>query len=386
MSRQYIINSKSDRKTNNKNVKLFSELLGYSDIQLNGTRPWDIIVKNDALYQRVLSQGSIGFGEAYMDEWWKCDAIDEFIFRIFREQIDLKDKINWKLVLSLIKAKLFNRQSIKRSFTVAEKHYNLDNTLFERMLDKRMVYSCGYWKNASNLEEAQKNKLQLICDKLQLKSGMRILDIGSGWGSFIKFASENYDVECVGITISKEQVKYTEKSCKGLNIDVRLLDYRELNEKFDRIVSVGMIEHVGPKNYRTYMKSVNRCLTDDGLFLLHTIGSKVSRNRTNPWIDKYIFPNGVLPSIKQLGEAIEGLFIIEDLHNFSADYDLTLMAWYNNFNSNWDILKLKYDERFYRMWEYYLLTCAGTFRARVNQLWQIVMSKNGILGGYTPVI
>jgi cyclopropane-fatty-acyl-phospholipid synthase len=254
------------------------------------------------------------------------------------------------------------------------------------MLDKRMNYSCAYWKNAGSLDEAQENKLELICKKLCLRSGMRILDIGCGWGAFGKSAAEKYGVRVVGITVSKEQVALGRDLCKGLPVEFRLQDYRDVNEKFDRIVSVGMIEHVGHKNYREYFRIACRNLEDDGLFLLHTIGEVQSVNKTDAWTHKYIFPNGMLPSIAQLAKSVEGLFVIEDLHNFGNDYDKTLMAWYNNFELNWDKLKNKYGDRFLRMWRYFLLSSAGAFRARnKNQLWQIVLSKNGVLGGYISI-
>jgi cyclopropane-fatty-acyl-phospholipid synthase len=250
------------------------------------------------------------------------------------------------------------------------------------MLDKQMAYSCGYWRDAGNLDEAQENKLDLICRKLGLQPGTKVLDIGCGWGSLAKYAAEKYKAEVVGITVSQEQVDLARKICGGLPVEIKLMDYRDIRGQFDRIVSVGMIEHVGYKNYRTFMEVTHRCLQGDGLFLLHTIGSNKSRTSVDPWINKYIFPNGMLPSIKQLGSAIEGLFVMEDWHNFSADYDKTLMAWDGRFEDSWEKLKSKYDEGFHRMWRYYLLSCAGSFRARKNQLWQIVLSKRGISGGY----
>jgi len=248
-----------------------------------------------------------------------------------------------------------------------------------------MNYSCGYWKDVDNLDDAQDAKLELSCKKLGLKPGMRVLDIGCGWAGFGKYAADKYGVEVVGVTVSKEQKKLAEKLCKGLPVEIRLQDYRELDEKFDRIISIGMIEHVGKKNYREYMKVSHRCLKENGLFLLHTIGSNISRFTGEPWLDKYIFPNGMLPSVKQLAKAVERLFVIEDVHNFGSYYDTTLMAWYDNFITHWDEIKNQYDERFYRMWSYYLLCCAGAFRARRNQLWQVVLSKDGVRGGYKSI-
>jgi cyclopropane-fatty-acyl-phospholipid synthase len=253
------------------------------------------------------------------------------------------------------------------------------------MLDKRMNYSCGYWIDADTLDKAQENKLELICRKLYLKPGMRVLDIGCGWSAFGKYAAEKYHVKVIGITVSREQAELGRKLCENLPVEIRLSDYRDLNEKFDRIVSIGMFEHVGYKNYKTFFKIANKCLNDDGLFLLHTIGNIKSEKTINPWVQKYIFPNGMLPSIAQVGKATENLFVMEDWHNFGTDYDKTLMAWYDNFIANWDKIKNKYSERFLKMWKYFLLSSAGSFRARYRQCWQIILSKNGQPGGYRSI-
>ncbi len=359
-----------------------SELLSHADICIDGNNPWDIKVHNANFYTRVLTDGALGAGESYMDKWWDCDQLDEFCSRVVKA--DLQDKIrsNRKLLSEILLLKIFNRQSRSHSFSNSQRHYDLGNDLFFNMLDKRLTYSCGYWKDSLSLDEAQENKLDLSCRKLYLKPGMKVLDIGCGWGSFAKFASENYSVKVTGITVSKEQAELGKKMCSELPVEIKLMDYRDLKDKFDRIVSIGMFEHVGSKNYRTFMQVVHNCLNDDGLFLLHTIGSNTSGTYNDPWFTKYIFPGSNLPSIMQIGKAIEGLFVFEDLHNFSADYDKTLMAWHHNFVRNWDNIKSKYDERFFRMWKYYLLSCAGSFRARKNQVWQIILSKKGVPEGY----
>lgn len=364
---------------------LVRKLLDFAGVEINGKQPWDIQVHDDRLFKRVISEAELGLGEAYMDGWWDAGKVDEFIFKILRADLQNKVRRNLKIVIQLAGFWLFNMQARSRAFIVGKRHYDLGNELFRNMLDKRMNYSCAYWKDAKNLDEAQENKLRLICEKLYLQPGMKVLDIGCGWGAFGKYAAEKYSVEVTGITVSQEQVALGKELCRGLPVEFRLQDYREMNEKFDRIVSVGMIEHVGYKNYREYFKVAARCMKEDGLFLLHTIGNATSVRSTDPWTHKYIFPNGMLPSVAQLGKAIEGFFIMEDWHNFGADYDKTLMAWYDNFTHNWDSLKEKYGNRFYRMWEYFLLSCAGSFRARSNQLWQIVLSKNGLLGGYRSV-
>ena len=372
--------------SSNRYEKTAKEILSLAGIEIKGNNPWDIQVYNKDFYRRALSEAELGIGESYMDGWWDCEKIDELIYRVVKSRLDEKVKRKFSIIFDLFLAKIFNTQPKRKAFVIGERHYDLGNELFQNMLDRRMNYSCAYWKNATTLDQAQENKLELICKKLYLRSGMKVLDIGCGWGAFGKYAAEKYNVSTVGITVSKEQFKLGKELCNGLPVKIKFQDYRELKEKFDRIVSVGMIEHVGYKNYRTYFKVAYRCLTNEGLFLLHTIGESKSVKAADAWTEKYIFPGGMLPSIKQLAKATEGLFIIEDLHSFGADYDKTLMAWYENFKTNWDKIKEKYGERFYRMWKYFLLSSAGAFRARnKNQLWQIVLSKNGVEGGYQAV-
>ncbi len=344
-----------------------------------------IKIHNENFYKRIIFHGSLGLGESYMEGWWDCDNIDELIFHILRANLDKTVKgVQYKF-FNHFKAKFLNLQKKSRAFEIGEKHYDRGNELFENMLDKGMNYSCAYWKNAETLEEAQRNKLELICQKILIKPKMKILDIGCGWGGFLKYAAENYNISGVGITVSKEQAEYAKNFCKGLPIEIRLIDYRSLkSEKFDAVVSIGMFEHVGYKNYRKFMKVVNKVLKDDGLFLLHTIGTDTSIKATDPWINKYIFPNGMLPSPLYITKAVEGIFKMEDWHNFGTDYDRTLMCWFKNFDKYWKD-KYKEENKFYRMWKYYLLSCAGAFRARNIHLWQIVFSKNGVLGGYNSV-
>ena len=370
----------------NKYQSLVKELLSLANIEINGSNPWDIQVHDERFYKRAVTEVELGLGESYMDNWWDVEKLDEMIYQIIRADLQNKVKHNLKVALQLAGFYIINMQARHRAFIIGERHYDLGNDLFQNMLDKRMNYSCGYWKNATTLDEAQENKLDLICKKLYLKPGMKVLDIGCGWSAFGKYAAEKYGVEVVGLTVSKEQVALGKELCKGLPVEFRLQDYREINEKFDRIVSVGMIEHVGYKNYKEYFQIAERNLEGDGLFLLHTIGEVRSTKNTDAWTHKYIFPNGMLPSIAQLGKAIEGIFVMEDWHNIGADYDKTLMVWFDNFNNSWDKIKDKYSERFYRMWKYFLLSSAGAFRARKKeQLWQIVLSKNGVLDGYNPV-
>ena len=362
----------------------FEEILALADIHVAGNRPWDIKIHNEKFYSRVFSKGSLALGEGYMDGWWDADSIDQFICNLLK--FDIESKVQPYSVLALaLCAKLTNLQSIARAFQVGNAHYNLGNRLFEIMLDKRLTYTCGYWKDADDLDSAQEAKLDMICKKIQLREGQHVLDIVCGWGSFAKFAAENYGAKVTGITISSEQAEYASKLCENLPVEIRVQDYRLLTDSFDHIVSVGMFEHVGSKNFNNYFKIANQCLKDDGLFLLHTIGGLVTKPTPDPWIHKYIFPNGQLPSLTDISKASEKLFVIEDLHNFGAYYDKTLMTWFENFEQGWHEIKSDYSERFYRMWKYYLLSCAGAFRARDIQLWQLVMSKQGVEGVYDRI-
>lgn len=358
-----------------------SRILKEAGVQINGSAPWDIRLNGPGVLERAFAQGNLGLGEAYMDGLWDSEQLDEFFHRLMATRLT-EDVKPARLVFYALVARFLNRQNIRRSKRVGEVHYDLGNDFYSTMLDSRMTYTCGYWENATTLEEAQTAKLDLICRKLKLQPGMRVLDIGCGWGSFMSYAAEHYGVEAVGVSISKEQIAWAKERYGHLPLEFRFQDYREVDEQFDAIVSVGMFEHVGRKNHRTYMKVAHRCLKPGGMFLLHTIGKNQRSSYPDPWIDQYIFPNGDLPSTGQIGDAMDGLFVVEDLHNFGADYDKTLMAWHDNFMHAWPQFEAKLGERFYRMWRYYLLSCAGAFRARDIQLWQWVLSKGGVPSGY----
>jgi cyclopropane-fatty-acyl-phospholipid synthase len=363
---------------------IVEDALALGDIRIDGSRPWDIRVLDDRFYKRVLSEDALGLGESYVEGWWEADALDEFFFRLL--SIDLSGvRMSWARKWTVLRDRFLNRQSTSRAFEIGERHYDRGNDLFGVMLDRRMTYTCGYWKDADTLDEAQEAKLDLVCRKIGLQPGQHVLDIGCGWGSFMKYAAENYGVSTVGVTVSEEQAALGRTLCKGLPIEIRLQDYRDVTGRFDHVVSLGMFEHVGPRNYRAFFETAERCLNGDGRLLLHTIGNRFSDRSTDPFTEKYIFPNSVIPSIRQIGEATERLFVMEDWHNFGPDYDRTLMAWNANFEAGWEELRPRYGEAFYRMWRYFLLSAAGSFRVRKMQLWQIVFSKNGIIGGYVPV-
>lgn len=376
-NRDDIYNSSTSSQASLSPPAVLRELAKQCDVRFNGSNPWDIQVHHRDVYSQILTKGSLGFGESYMDGLWDCERMDELFYRIMRANIEehLVGVGKFALILQSLRHRFFNLQTVKRAYQVGEQHYDIGNDVFEAMLDSTMSYSCGFWQKADTLEQAQLDKLDLICKKLQLKPGEKLLEIGCGWGGLARHAAEYYGVEVLGITISQEQQKLAQQLCKGLPVEIRLTDYRDLEGEFDKIVSVGMFEHVGEKNYPIYFDTVNRLLKKDGLFLLHTIGIYKTIHRVDPWIDKYIFRNGKLPSAEQIADVLNKRMVIEDWHNFGQDYALTLMAWWDRFEAAWPILSEKYDQRFYRMWKYYLMSCAGFFKSRQGQLWQIVLTK-----------
>lgn len=369
-----------------------AEIMAIADIQVGGNRPQDITVTDERAFQAWLSDVALGLGESYMKGWWTSNQLDETVRHLFlkRDVINKKIGFDFNLILLAIKSRLSNRQTISRAKIVGESHYDISNDLYEAMLDDYMQYSCAYWdRGANDLHSAQRDKLQLIADKLKLSPGMRVLDIGCGWGGLANYLNDKCGVQVVGLTISEEQRNYAQSKFGSRDIEFRLQDYRLCDDgPYDRIVSVGMLEHVGYKNYSAYFNKISDLLSDDGLALVHSIGCNVTDTAADPWIDKYIFPNGMLPSLKQIGNSIPEPMVIEDWHNFGASYDRTLVAWHRRFIEAWPDLseKLGLDEQFRRMWEFYLLACAGNFRSRKRaQLWQIVLAKIGQPGGYQSV-
>lgn len=359
---------------------ILERLASEADVRFNGDRLWDIQVLDAAVYRRILRQGSLGFGEGYMDGLWESERLDETMTRLIRADVGqrLPGMAAIRAALARAEDLLLNRQSRRRAFHVGERHYDIGNDIYRSMLDPTMSYSCGYWRDAETLEEAQRAKLDLICRKLELAAGERLLDVGCGWGGLAEHAARYHGVEVHGITVSREQLALAEERCRGLPVTIRLMDYRDLEGRYDKVVSVGMFEHVGVRNYRTFFRTVARVMAEEGLMLLHTIGSRLSQRGTDPWVNRYIFPNGAVPSMGQLGAAIEPWLVLEDWHCFGPDYDRTLQAWWRRFDVAWPSLKSdRYDQRFYRMWKYYLHSFMGFFRARRGQLWQLVLSKPG---------
>jgi cyclopropane-fatty-acyl-phospholipid synthase len=355
----------------------FRDLLASAGITVGGSQPWDLQIHDERIWSRVLRDGTLGAGESYEDGWWDVPELDQFIDRILRIDITAAMRDNWMLVAHGMRARLLNLQSITRSFGNGQHHYDIGNDLYEAMLGGRLLYTCAYWHDAKTLDEAQDAKLDLVCKKAGLQPGMRVLDLGCGWGGFAAFAAERYRVTVTGFTVSQEQVRWAKDHYPHLPIDIRLDDYRNATGTYDAVVSIGLMEHVGWKNYRGYFELVDRLLAPGGVAFVHTIAGNRPRTHIEPWFDKYIFPNSVLPTLARLTAAMEGVFIAEDVHNIGEHYDRTLMEWFHKFDAAWPQLRARYGDRFYRRWKYYLLSCAGAFRSRSQQLYQIVMTRPG---------
>jgi cyclopropane-fatty-acyl-phospholipid synthase len=350
-------------------------LLADCGIHLDGPNAWDPQIHHEDFHGRVLSDGSLGLGESYMDGWWDVRDLDGFIYRLFAGRADERVK-NWRNALAWLAATAMNLQRRSRAFEVAERHYNLGNDFYAGMLDARMIYSCAYWEHASTLDAAQEAKLDLTLGKLGLRPANRVLDVGCGWGGALKYAAEKYGITGVGVTIAREQAEYARRSVEGLPVAIRLQDYREMREKFDHAFSIGMFEHVGVRNYRRYMRVVRRCLHPGARFLLHTIGGLRSTNHTDPWINQYIFPNSMIPSREQIEQAIRGIFTVKHWQCIGHGYERTLLAWRANFDRSWSRISARYDERFRRMWYYYLSASAAAFRAKRLDVWQVLLEPH----------
>ncbi|MGI9476954.1 MAG: cyclopropane fatty acyl phospholipid synthase [Hyphomicrobiaceae bacterium] len=376
--------------------KIIEDLCAKGGVIINGPRPWDLKVHDKRVYDRVLSDGALGLGEAYMQGWWDADDLYGLFVRLLPQAQVAKEKnVGWRTTLAFLKARLLNVQTRGQSRKLADAHYNLSNELFEHMLGSSMAYSCGYWADAGNLDAAQFAKYDMICRKLYLKPGERLLDIGCGWGGFAKYAASEYGAEVVGITVAGEQAQYARQACKGLPVEILTCDYREFDcqengGRFDKVASIGMIEHVGYRNYRTLLSVIRSVLREPGLLLLHTIGSNASMEVADPWMTTYIFPGGALPSMRQLGEAAEDLLVLQDLQNIGIHYTPTLRAWHDNFEAYWSNPDTSgrrprvwgSEEVFYRMWRYYLLACAADFAVGDSQVWQLVYAKGHLTNGY----
>ena len=358
----------------------FEALFDIADIRVGGDRPWDIHVSNSEFFARCFANPSLGLGESWMEGWWECERLDEMFLRAGRANLQKHMKISDAALLLL--AKMFFRPSKDDSSQYGRDHYELGTELFRRMLGERMAYSCGYWKDASNLDEAQENKLDLIAAKLGFEPGQRVLDIGCGWGGMLRYFAEKYGINGVGVTISEDQYIQGNELCADLPVEIRLLDFKDLEDKFDRIYSVEMIGHLHPKKYRGFMEQIKRSLGPGGLFLLQTMGCDRSDIKTDPWIEKYIFPDSHLPTASRIAKASEGHLVLEDWHCFSQDYDRTFSAWNSNLIAARDEIGADQDQRVFRVWEYYLCACASGFRAGVNRLWQIVYSSADNPGHY----
>lgn len=357
-------------------MKSFSELLARAGVQVNGSHPTDIQVRSQdeaALMRHFrFSPLSLAAGESYMDGLFKVDRLDNFFTLALSAGLEKDVGIRTKLKEGI--KRFFFRLNKEKARLFAEHHYNLGLDFYRAMLGPTMMYTCGYWRGTDNVDVAQQQKIALVNKKIRLEDGMSVLDIGCGYGGYGKETKKQFpNVRISGITNASDMAKISQDNYDHIVYG----DFRDFQHtKYDAVVSLGMIEHIGPYNYRSLMESAYKSLKIGGTFLLHTIVGNKSTHTTDPFIDKYIFPGSVIPSHAQILKAAEDLFVLEDLHNFGPDYDRTLMAWYKNLVDNWMILSTVYDQRIFRMYEYYLLSCAASFRVRKNQLCQYLLVKH----------
>jgi len=368
--------------------KLVTNLFSRAGVTVNGPNPWDPQVHDTGFFDRVLTGGSLGFGESYMDGAWDVEQLDALVRRIIQVKATGSSVVTLNRFWHDLKSRLVNLQTRKGSLAIAEAHYNLDHRLYQQFLGPYNQYTCCFFNKAKTLEEAEVEKLEMICNKLQLKPGDKVLDIGCGWGGFARYAAQTRNCKVTGISISREQIAYARKYTAGLPVEIVESDYRDLprlyaSGHFDKVAIIGMIEHVGYKNYRQLFEIVHQLLNDEGIFLLHTIGNSATTTVVDPWIEKYIFRNSMAPSMAQLAKSAEELLVIQDWENYGHYYGPTLAAWHRNFNENWENIRTiegaqRFDERFRRMFNYYFLACKAGFETEHVYLWHLVMTKQGM--------
>ena len=338
------------------------------------------------LHYKLLFRPDLYFGEAYSEGNIKIengtltDFLDLALMNIGREELNFFSQIINKLSGSY--RYLTNFNFIKKSKMNVAHHYDLSDRLYDLFLDPKKQYSCGYFKNKDDtLETAQNNKIQHIIKKLNIKPNQKVLDIGCGWGSMAFDIAKSINCTVTGITLSKNQFDYCVQKNKELNLEnqviFKLLDYRELNEKFDRIVSVGMFEHVGRKFYKKFFKKIEKLLNNNGVSLIHTIGSVNPPRDPHPWITKYIFPGGYTPSLSEVTTPIEkaGL-IVSDVEVLKLHYSYTLRHWKENCIKNEEKIVDMFDEKFFRMWEFYLAGCEIAFKWGDQVVYQFQLTKD----------
>jgi cyclopropane-fatty-acyl-phospholipid synthase len=350
-------------------------------------KPLTLKILNKKLNYKLLINPELSFPEAYMNGEIKIEngTLLDFLNLTFKNLGRSEINTTGYFIKKILHAYRFltNFNLPLRSKKNVEHHYDLGEELYNLFLDKKFrMYSCAYWKSTEeSLEQAQQNKINHIIKKLDLRTGQKVLDIGCGWGGLCFEMAKQSECEVTGITLSKNQYEYCIKKSKELKLDnqchFELLDYRHLKGKFNRIVSVGMVEHVGRKFYKTFFKKINDLMTEDGLSLIHTIGSTEPKSPPQPWISRYIFPGGLVPSGSDLIDAIEktGL-VLTDMESLIRHYDQTLKAWLERFQDNRSKAKKMYDERFCKMWEFYLASCSAAFKYRDLLVYQLQIAKN----------
>ena len=366
--------------------RLVPEIFASADVAVNGSRPWDIQVHHHLFYKRLAAGGSMALGESYMDGWWDCEALDQFFARILRLRLDHQAKKSLKILWCAVKAACTSSPGRFRAFAIGRRHYDIGNDLFSLMLDKWMNYSCAYWKDAGDLDEAQESKMDLICRKLQLQPGMRILDVGCGWGGLAAYAAKHYDVEVLGITVSREQIKLARQRCEGLPVTIKLEDFRRMKGTFDRIVSVGMFEHVGGRSLSHLHAHDPPLPKTRGAF-------SAAHHRWQP-ISAFLRPLDFQIHLPKLHAAIQPTDFIGSRKNFwywktgTASVLTTIpRCWLGTkiLRRTGTTSRMLMTDVFSACGHTTCWPAPGPSAPARNQVWQIVFSNNGVRSGYEGV-
>jgi cyclopropane-fatty-acyl-phospholipid synthase len=354
---------------------LVAAVLRTAGIHLGGDQPWDVQVTDPRFYSSVLLRGSLGFGESYMRGWWHVEDLEEVAYRLSRAGLHWVARALPPHLVALAAASFSNRQTRTDSVNLVDRHYNLGNDLFRGFLGRSMVYSCAYFDDTESLDRAQELKLDLICRRLGLKAGERLLDIGGGWGEFARHAALHYGCHVTSINIADEQIRHARERCAGLPVEIVKCDYRDLRGSFDKVAVIAMLTHVGHSNYRRFMTIVHDCLATGGRVLVETLGSRISKVNCEPWTNRYIFPGGVVPSLRQIDRAADGLLARTEVTEFGHHYVPTLRSWNANLHASWPQLAGRYPETTRLMLGYFFLTVAGAFRAGHLKYWHVQLQK-----------
>ena len=364
--------------------KVVTHLFERAGLQIGGSKANNVVVHDDRFFKEVLLKGSIGLGDSYVEGTWDASSVDDVVFALIKSGVYNSILSQIYDTVGSVARRIQNLQDRIGSYQVIDEHYDLDYNLFLAFLDRYNQYTCGYFERTDDLDQAQENKLELICNKLNLREGDKVLDIGGGWGGLALYMTERFDVDVSIITLSRQQANHARKMCEGRKVKVHVCDYRDIpllfsSSSFDKVAAVGILEHIGHKNYRQFMKVVNHALIPEGRCLFQTLYSPANRILSNPWVRKHIFPNHELPPQNTIKSAASKYFQPADkvaFQDLTPHYVKTLLAWNERLNKAIDDKKINLEPKEHRKWNFYFLSCAGALRAEHMRVGQFVYDNS----------